>query len=337
MPRIFPGPAAMAKATFLLVVFLQFFLLTTTYGASIAKRNSPPAGALIVKPKGDKNKGEFSKIQDAVDSLPKDGSSQVIYIYAGTYKEQVSISSGGPLTIIGQTSDSSIYSGNTVTITHSSSQGQTGNDDATGTLRVHRDNFKLYNINLKNTFGQASSGGQALALSAYGKNQGFYGVAMYSYQDTVLVNTGSQFFGKCYIEGAVDYIFGQHARSFFHKCKLSSIGAGSITAHGPSASDNSIRKGDLTGKVYLGRPWSEYAHVGYTSCTLGDLINGAGWSQWQNGDPRTGHVQFVEYQSSGAGASGTRAIGKRVNNNAGYTIDDVLGGSWQQWVDTSYY
>lgn len=59
--------------------------------------------------------------------------------------------SGPGAQIMGQTSDTSSYTGNTVTITHSSSLGTAGTDDLTGTLRVHKDDFALYNVNVKNT------------------------------------------------------------------------------------------------------------------------------------------------------------------------------------------
>uniref|UniRef100_A0A0W0EYA2 Pectinesterase n=1 Tax=Moniliophthora roreri TaxID=221103 RepID=A0A0W0EYA2_MONRR len=256
----------MARITFLLIALVQFFSFATSYGATIAKRG-PPAGAILVKANSlDASNGEFSKIQDAVESLPNDGSSQVIYIYGGTYKEQVVITRKGPLMIIGETnSDGS----NAVTIVHSSSLSQVNTDEETATLRVHTDNFSMYNIDVKNTFGQASENGQALALSTSGNNQGFYACGFYGYQDTILVNGGTQFFAYCYIEGAVDYIFGQHGRSIFYKCVLASIGKGYITAHGPSAGENSIIVIDsstikaavdgLQHQVYLGRPWSEYA------------------------------------------------------------------------------
>ncbi|KAI3605513.1 carbohydrate esterase family 8 protein, partial [Moniliophthora roreri] len=223
----------MARITFLLIALVQFFSFATSYGATIAKRG-PPAGAILVKANSlDASNGEFSKIQDAVESLPNDGSSQVIYIYGGTYKEQVVITRKGPLMIIGETnSDGS----NAVTIVHSSSLSQVNTDEETATLRVHTDNFSMYNVNVKNTFGQASENGQALALSTSGNNQGFYACGFYGYQDTILVNGGTQFFAYC----AVDYIFGQHGRSIFYKCVLASIAEGYITAHGPSAGENSI-------------------------------------------------------------------------------------------------
>jgi pectinesterase len=59
-----------------------------------------------------------------------------------------------------------------------------------------------------------------------------------SFQDTVLAETGNQFYSHCYIEGAVDFIFGQHARAFFHKSTIASVAAGAITAIGPSGSSD---------------------------------------------------------------------------------------------------
>lgn len=55
-----------------------------------------------------------------------------------------------------------------VTLTYGASAASAGNDDASGTLRVHANNFKLYNINVVNSYG---IGSQALALSAYGTEQ----------------------------------------------------------------------------------------------------------------------------------------------------------------------
>ncbi|KAK0186324.1 pectin lyase fold/virulence factor [Armillaria mellea] len=313
-------------------------------------RTSAPSGAVVVRGSGTKS-GEYSTIQAAVDSLPDDGTEQVIFIYAGTYSEQVYIDRDGQTTIMGQTSDTSSYTGNTVTITHSNSLGTAGTDDLTGTLRVHKDDFALYNVNVKNTFGQASTNGQALALSAYGTNQGYYGVGFYSYQDTVLAETGNQFYGSCYIEGAVDYIFGQYARAYFHKNMIASIGAGAITANGRSSSSGVslfvINKATITtsssattslqGKVYLGRPWEDYARVVYTSCSLGNLINSAGWEQWSSSSPNTDHVTFAEYESIGSGASGTRAsFATALTSTSGYTISDVLGSDYAGWVDSDY-
>jgi len=70
-------------------------LLHVAYAAS---RTSPPAGAKVVRA-GTTNSGEFSTVSAAVNSLPNDSTSQSIFIYPGTYTEQVSITRSGPLTV----------------------------------------------------------------------------------------------------------------------------------------------------------------------------------------------------------------------------------------------
>lgn len=70
-------------------------LLEAVYAAS---RTSPPAGAKVVRA-GTTNSGEFASVSAAVNSLPNDSSSQSIFIYPGTYNEQVYITRSGPLTV----------------------------------------------------------------------------------------------------------------------------------------------------------------------------------------------------------------------------------------------
>ncbi|KAJ7125788.1 carbohydrate esterase family 8 protein, partial [Mycena crocata] len=311
-----------------------------------ASRTTPPAGAVVVK--NPAASGQFSTVQAAINSLPNDSSARTIFIFPGTYSEQVSITRVGPTTILGSTTDTTSYTSNSVTITHSLSAAAAGSDDLSGTFRVHKDNFAMYNVNVRNTFGPGS---QALALSSYGTNVGYYGSAFFGYQDTVLANQGNQFFGVCYIEGAVDYIFGQHARVFFQRNVIASVAAGAITADGPtSASDasmfvinhstiqqSSAATSSLTGKVFLGRPWTQWARVVYTSCDMGALINSAGWEIWNTATPNTAAVTFAEFASTGAGAGGTRAsFSKKLSSNTGFMAADVLGSNWTSWVDQAY-
>ncbi len=57
---------------------------------------------------------------------------------------------------MGQTSDTSSYASNTVTITYSLSLASADDDDSTGTLRVHKDDFALYNVNVKTRYAYSS-------------------------------------------------------------------------------------------------------------------------------------------------------------------------------------
>lgn len=135
---------------------LGFSLISLALAAS---RKSAPKGALVVG-QGQK----FTTISAAVAALSNSTSEQIIFINPGTYAEQVYIPKlNGPLTIQGYTTDDSKYAKNQVTIVASESQKTKPNNDLTGTLRVWTSDFKMYNINVRNAFGQGS---QAIAISA---------------------------------------------------------------------------------------------------------------------------------------------------------------------------
>lgn len=98
------------------------------------------------------------------------------------------------------------------------------------TLLVSGTGFKMYNMNVTNTAGQA---GQAVALSATGTKQGFYASAIKGWQDTLYSHTGSQFFGRCYVEGAVDFVFGITGQSWYQGVTLGVVRSASmLTAQG---------------------------------------------------------------------------------------------------------
>ncbi|EHK24617.1 carbohydrate esterase family 8 protein [Trichoderma virens Gv29-8] len=318
-------------------------LLAFTVSTFAASRTSPPAGALVVGP------GFYSTVQAAVNALKSTSQEQIIFINPGTYNEQVTINKlAGPLTIYGYTQNTASYASNTVTIAASHSLLDEATDDATGTLRVETTNFKLYNVNVVNSHG---SGSQALAVSANAGNQGYYACSFKGFQDTLLAETGAQLYSRCYIEGATDFIFGQQATAWFEKCTIGVLPAsiGYITASGRTSNSASYYvfngatigaapgKSVTSGVYYLGRPWGDYARVAYQSCSMSNVINGAGWHIWNTGDERTDHVSFGEYSNSGAGASGIRASFATKLSSA-LTIGSILGSSYasQYYVDTSY-
>jgi len=327
---------------YLLLILTSLF--TLALGAS---RTSAPSGALVVSKSA--TSGQYSSVQKAVDALSTSSTTaQSIFIEAGTYDEQVYIPARkAELTIYGSTSDTDSYGSNTVTITQGLSQDDVSNDDLTATVRAWSENFKMYNVNLVNTRG---SGSQALALSAYAGNQGYYGCKFTGYQDTVLAQTGNQVYAKSLIQGATDFIFGQYATAWFDQVDLRVVPTsyGTITANGRSSSSNpsyyvfnnntiAAASGDsvTSGAYYLGRPWEEYARVVFQETSMTDVINAAGWHIWATGDERTSDVTFAEYDNTGAGASGTRAsFSKKLSSPVAITT--VLGSDYEDWVDTSY-
>ncbi|THG92697.1 hypothetical protein EW026_g8297, partial [Hermanssonia centrifuga] len=159
---------------------------------------SPPPGAIVVGPGG-----KYANLTAAL----ADTSSSVYFINSGTYDEQVLISRSN-IKIFGQTTVPLSYSGNTVTITNSLLASTAGSNDLSGTVRVHATNVSLYNLNIANTFGHGPEQSQAIALSVQDGQFGAYGLKLTGYQDTLLANVGVEFYGNCWIEGAVDFIFG---------------------------------------------------------------------------------------------------------------------------------
>lgn len=78
-----------------LTITLSIWLAQTALGAS---RTSPPAGALVVRYESP-GSGEFANISSALMALPNDNSAQIIFIFPGTYAEQIKITRLGPLTV----------------------------------------------------------------------------------------------------------------------------------------------------------------------------------------------------------------------------------------------
>ncbi|KAF8660894.1 hypothetical protein AX16_001523 [Volvariella volvacea WC 439] len=331
--------------------FASFFVLSVyLFGTAFAaSRTSPPSGALVVRA-GTSTSGEYRTINAALAALPNDSSSRSIFIYPGTYNEQVYITRSGPLTIYGYTTDTSTYRNNQVMILSSIPASQAGSNDASGTLRIHKNDFKLYNVNVKNGYGPGS---QAIALSQYGSRVGLYACGFYGYQDTLYANQGTQVYLKGYIEGATDFIFGSRGMAYFGGNTIAVTGPGWVTASGRDSDDggsyvfnaNTIIRAssvvsDPSGKTYLGRPWRAYAKVIFKNTVITAPLNKAIWSVWSTSNPQTSNVFFAEYNSTGSGVSGaTRPSFATVLTTSqanAYSISSAVGSDYASWVDTSY-
>ncbi|CUA73916.1 putative pectinesterase A [Rhizoctonia solani] len=313
---------------------MRFSLLSSSVSLlslvwSVSCASSPPSGSITVG-KG----GKYTTLSAAL----KDTSSDTYFVYAGSYEEQVVINRAN-VRIYGQTSDASTYANNQATITNNVPASQAGSNDASGTVRVLATGVRIYNLNIANTYGKPVSQSQAIALSVQAGQFGCYGCKLTGYQDTLLADKGAQFYGKSYIEGAVDFIFGQQASIWITGSTLNTIGNGYITASGRSSADSAyyvIDKCTITGsgKQYLGRPWRNYARVVVQNTDIGSHIDAAGWSVWSSSTPNTDHVLFGEYNNSGSGAwkSGRASFATKLS--AGVSISTALGST--SWIDSAY-
>jgi pectinesterase len=55
-------------------------------------------------------------------------------------------------------------------------------------------------------------------------------------------------------------------------------------------------------RVYLGRPWRDYAHVLFLNCALGPHIRPEGWHNWNQPERET-TARYGEFGSTGPGAN----------------------------------
>ncbi|KAK0495495.1 pectin lyase-like protein [Armillaria luteobubalina] len=324
--------------------------------------SEPPSGAITVG-----SSGTYSTLSEALD----DTSSDVYFVYAGTYQEQVYIDRDD-IKIYGETTTDDSYTDNTVNISYGLGASEAGSNDASGTVRVHGENVALYNLNIENSFGNAGPSfwpiymhypdygsrayvhlvcsflriltpnamkEQAIALSVQATDFGGYGLSIVGYQDTLLANVGYEFIANSYIEGNTDFIFGQRASLWITGSVIKTLGDGYITASGRSSDDDFwyvIDNCEITGAggAYLGRPWRDYARVVFQNSVLGSNVPSAGWSIWNVGDERTDEVTFAEYGNTGDGADTSgRANFSEVLDSA-VDISTVLGST--SWIDASF-
>lgn len=327
--------------------FLQALLLAwVTYSVAANNekkhRTKPDRGALVVDASGKYN-GCHTTISSAVKSLRNTTNPQKIFIYPGIYTEQVYIPPlNGPLTIQGYTPNAHTYTHNTATLTFNLSRQTPNltNNDLTATLRLWTPNTKIYNLNIANTFGPAETKGQALALSAQATNQSFYACSFTGYQDTIYANQGRQLYAKSYINGAVDFIFGQRASAWFHDSDIEAIGPGWITANGRDAVNNTSIFvfnecrvfGEAENSTYLGRPWRPYSRVVFQKSWLGDVVKAEEWARWDDVQS-VEKVEFGEFENWGDGSEGERVAWSRELRKA-VGVRDVLGRG--EWIDEEY-
>jgi pectinesterase len=270
--------------------------------------------------------GQYTTVQAAINSISSGNSKLVeVYVKAGTYQEQVTISKpyvclvgeSATSTIITNTAGTNIVSGGTVLLT--------GND------------FSAANITFQNSASNGS--GQAVALMAKGSRQQFLNCRFVSYQDTLYTNTGTQYFRDCYIQGDTDYIFGD-ATAVFENCTMNNVAEGTaVTAPrtpqgttyglvflGGSLTANPTTSTVRSNHVYLGRPWGPYGAVAFLNVAMGSHINADGWTTMSGND--LSQVRFYEYKSTGAGANPTNATraSRQLSDTqaANYTVKNVL-------------
>ncbi|PIA61028.1 hypothetical protein AQUCO_00300510v1, partial [Aquilegia coerulea] len=276
--------------------------------------------------------GDYKTISDAIDEgVPENNSKWIrIIVHSGTYKEKVVIPVNKPYIFL----DGENW-GNTV-ITYN---GHINLQDSA--FQVAADNFVARHITFKNTYNhdykvlQGNKNPQAQAVAAFiqGDKNSFYQCSFIGLQDTLWDSLGRHFFQNCYIEGSVDFIFGdgqsvyedlgmsftvrflEAKPDFYLNLKMyykRNPDQVFITAH--IRSKETEPTGFVfkycnvigTGPTLLGRAWGPYSRVLYYKTQFADIISPEGWYAW--GKNNETNLFYAEEDCTGPGSDTSKRV-----------------------------
>jgi len=267
---------------------------------------------------------EFPTIQMAMDHHPfagigADGKPGRVYIRIapGVYHERVIVTQNhANITLIGMGKSPA-----DVVITNSLNAEQAGGTFFTETVEINGTGFEADNITFENTAGNT---GQAVAVADRSDRSVFKNCRFLGHQDTLFADYGRQLYIDSYIEGGVDFIFGNATAVFDHD-EIHANGPGYLTAQSRTAPNQTTGYVILDSKVTsgiepepgspqssapqrrretiaLGRPWRPFSRVVYIHTELPANVIRGGWSAWGH-TPGAPQAYYAEYNDYGPGAN----------------------------------
>jgi len=296
-------------------------LSAVTYAQDVHIRVDPSAPSAAP---GNEGRTVFPTIQNAMDHHPFAGPGGRVYIEIepGTYHERVIITQNHTnITFLGKGK-----SPEDVIITNALNSKQAGGTFFTETVEINGAGFEADNLTFENTAGNT---GQAVSVAVRADRSIFKHCRFLGHQDTLFADYGRQYYVDSYIEGGVDFIFG-NATAVFERSELHANGPGYLTAQSRTAPDQPTGYVFVDSKVTssidhsspamdpatpgaassasarnttgLGRPWRPYSRVIYIHTELPADLNPAGWNNWNNpANEQTAY--YGEFGSTGPGAN----------------------------------
>ncbi|MGH9761432.1 MAG: pectinesterase family protein, partial [Blastocatellia bacterium] len=265
--------------------------------------------------------GDFRSVQEGINALPGDGG--IIKIRQGVYREAVTIDKPN-VRIEGDAGPKDVV------IVFNNSAGTVGGTLKSATVSVQGDDFLAHNITFANDFSKgkelAPQGSQAVALLVTGDRAVFRNVRILGAQDTLYAGSKScaseqgpcipsrQYFSHCYIEGNVDFIFGD-GEAFFSDCEIHAIPHQMVmltaqSKHNPGEKSGFVFDGcKVTAdpgarNIFLGRPWRPYSTVVFIRTGIDADVDPSGWREWHPGETHSLETAFyAEFTSTGPGSN----------------------------------
>ncbi|WP_342710091.1 pectinesterase family protein [Bradyrhizobium sp. B124] len=256
----------------------------------------------------------YHSVQAAIDALPAQGGD--IQIAPGIYREKVKVvKSGVHLKATGKRPDDTV-------VVYGDGAINVGGTAHSATMDASGDDFRLDNLTIQNDYAlnPANPASQAVALSVTGDRDVVTRVRLLGAQDTLFAGKGPngrmsrQYFSDCYIEGHVDFIFG-NAKAYFRHCELHGIANQAVvyTAQSKGTPDEDsayvfdhcrLTADPAARYVALGRAWRSYAAVIFLATKMDAPVIAEGWREWTPGKTNTlTTAYYAEYKSSGIGSN----------------------------------
>ena len=293
-----------------------------------------------------------------------------IYLAAGNYQEKVTVSIPN-VTLIGGTE---LYK-DTVIVYDTASGSSTPDEKSTyGTdnsavviIKSTAHNFTARNIYFVNSFdynGSTLANKQALAVRCDADQSLFVNCGFSGNQDTLEAKMGRQYYYNCYIEGNVDFIFGNNAAAVFESCTINAVtrynkgepednngyvcapkgystGSGTDTVAYNFVFLNCAFTADedvLPGSMSIARPWGADAGVATINCSFTEAYAVAGYDgsvksryfDMSGTKPTEETVKFVEYNNTGAGSVEEAVAGMKLltaEEAAMYTLANIFAAT----------
>lgn len=336
----------------------------STYEIISAAKKTAQNGKITVTVGTD---GEFATLTQAVQFLKKcglnKGDEKIIEIAPGTYTEKVWIDLDN-VTLIGKGENK-----DATKITYSLVEGD--KDSLNGsvwglncaTVHVKADNFKAYNLSIRNDFDYIANSGnysgnqaaQGVALTLEGDCAVIANCHLYGNQDTLYMKKGRSYYYNTQIDGNIDFIFGGNTGiGYFEQCTIMAISKtkegkaqnGYVTAaqhveaskpdYGYIFAGCTLTADDVVadGSMSLGRTWGAKATVAYINCTISKhyskLASDASGNdhRWNSMNGAPENADFREFGNTGDGAITEAVKGGSMltaDQAANYTKANIFG------------
>ena len=259
---------------------------------NFSTKSAPPKGAASYVVAAD-GKGDFCTVQSAVDYIPDDNMTPVrINIRNGMYNGMVYLGQGKDhIHLIGQDRKKVILWG---VNNDRYNPGRLGRS----LINVEANDFTAENLTIHNT--TPYRGSQAEALRVNGDRCILRDCDFYSFQDTLLLS-GRVYVTNCYVEGDVDFIWGQGV-TFFENCEIKAVHNGYyLQSRSPGNHlgyvflNCKLTAAPGVDKCWLARidsnrfPRSQAAFV---NCQMGPQVPPAGWQVSGTNQTDVGFLEF---------------------------------------------